>query len=150
MAVKKQAVEAVAEVKPEDVSLAAALQAELTKALAEIQALKEELSLTNEQLDESRAELDEARAALAAADGETAPTESVAEFMAGKTPPPDDAEVVAIKSRHGHAFWRAGYQVQPDWTFIRRADFEPADFARLIADRMVDAREALPPQGEAE
>ena len=33
---------------------------------------------------------------------------------------------------------------------LYRADFEPADFARLIADRMVDAREALPPQGEAE
>ena len=59
-------------------------------------------------------------------------------------PPPDDAEVVAIKSRHGHAFWRAGYQVQPDWTFVYRDAFSPADFARLIDDRMVDAREALP------
>lgn len=171
MAVKKQTVAAVPEVSAEEIGMAAALQAELDKAKAEITALQEELSLAYEQLDECRAELDEARAALAASpaaslsvlraeleearaalaavDGETAQPEA-AEFDAGKNPPPDDAEVVAIKSRHGHAFWRAGYQVQPVWTFIRRADFEPADFARLIADRMVEAREALPPQGEAE
>ena len=58
--------------------------------------------------------------------------------------------MVAVKSRHGHAFWRAGYQVQPHFTFVRRADFEPADFARLIGDRMVEAREALPLEGGAE
>ena len=57
--------------------------------------------------------------------------------------------MVAIKSKHGHAFFRAGYHVQPHWTFVHRADFEPADFEpadfeRLIGDRMVEAREALP------
>ena len=144
MAVKKQNAESVADVKPEEATLAAAVQVKLDEAEAQIKALQEELSLTREQLDECRTELDETRTALAAHETEAAaepPAEP--EFSAGKNPPADDAEVVAVKSRHGHAFWRAGYQVQADWTFVRRADFEAADFARLIGDRMVDAREAL-------
>ena len=164
MAVRKQTVEAAADVKPEEATLAAALQAELAEKEAEIKALQEKLSLTNERLDESEPELDKAHARAVeleklleaglapggVSDGETLTPEPAEEFAAGKNPPSDDAEVVAVKSRHGHAFWRAGYQVQPHFTFVRRADFEPADFARLIGDRMVEAREALPLEGGAE
>ena len=144
MTVKKQAAAAVADVKPEEATLAAALQAKLNKAEAQIKALQEELSLTREQLDECRTDRDEARTALAAQETEAeAGLSAEPKFSVGKNPPADDAEVVAVKSRHGHAFWRAGYQVQADWTFVRRADFEAAEVARLIGDRMVDAREAL-------
>lgn len=144
MAMKKQNVAPVADVKPEEATLAAAVQAKLDEAEAQIKALQQELSRAHEQLAECRAELDEARTAMAAHETEAeAEPPAAPEFSAGKNQPPNDAEVVAVKSRHGHAFWRAGYRVQPDWTFIYRDAFSTADFARLIGDRMVDAREAL-------
>ena len=55
-----------------------------------------------------------------------------------------DAEVVAIKSKHGHAFWRSGYHVQPHFTFVKRADFEPEAWERLLAEPMAVVCEALP------
>lgn len=150
MAMKKQTANAAPEMPAAEIGAAAALQAELDKALAEIQVLHDELAAGKDRIASLERLLDAGLAPGGVSEGDTATPEAISEFAAGKNPPPDDAEVVAIKSRHGHAFWRAGYQVQPVWTFIRRADFEPADFTRLIADRMVEAREALLPQGEAE
>lgn len=151
-----QEVGATVDVQPEEVTVTAALQ-------AEIEALRAELDKANAEIQAAQAELAAAQgrnakleklleAGLAPggisdggiSDGETLTPEAEAAFYTGSGAPAADAEVVAIKSKHGHAFFRAGYHVQPHWTFVRRADFEPADFERLIGDRMVEAREALP------
>ena len=144
-----QEVGATVDVKPEEVTVTAALQAEiealradLDKANAEIQAVQAELSAAQERNAELERLLEAGLAPGGISDGETLTPEAA--FYTGSGAPAADAEVVAIKSKHGHAFFRAGYHVQPHWTFVRRADFEPADFERLIGDRMVEAREALP------
>lgn len=141
-----QEVGATVDVQPEEVTVTAALQ-------AEIEALRAELDKANAEIQVAQAELAAAQERNAKlerlleaglAPGETLTPEAEAAFYTGSGAPAADAEVVAIKSKHGHAFFRAGYHVQPHWTFVRRADFEPADFERLIGDRMVEAREALP------
>lgn len=141
-----QEVGATVDVQPEEVTVTAALQ-------AEIEALRAELDKANAEIQVAQAELAAAQERNAKlerlleaglAPGETLTPEAEAAFYTGSGAPAADAEVVAIKSKHGHAFFRAGYHVQPHWTFVRRADFEPADFERLISDRMVEAREALP------
>lgn len=144
-----QEVGATVDVKPEEVTVTAALQAEiealraeLDKANAEIQAVQAELAAAQERNAELERLLEAGLAPGGISDGETLTPEAA--FYTGSGAPAADAEVVAIKSKHGHAFFRAGYHVQPHWTFVRRADFEPADFERLIGDRMVEAREALP------
>ena len=119
-----------------------ALRAELDKANAEIQAAQAELAAAQERNAELERLLEAGLAPGGISDGETLTPEAA--FYTGSGAPAADAEVVAIKSKHGHAFFRAGYHVQPHWTFVHRADFEPADFERLIGDRMVEAREALP------
>lgn len=141
-----QEVGATVDVQPEEVTVTAALQAkiealraELDKANAEIQVAQAELAAAQER----NAKLERLLEA-GLAPGETLTPEAEAAFYTGSGAPAADAEVVAIKSKHGHAFFRAGYHVQPHWTFVRRADFEPADFECLIGDRMVEAREALP------
>lgn len=146
-----QTVETTVDVKPEEATLAAALQAEadalkaeLDKAKAEIQALQAELAAAQTHNAELEKALEEAVFVSGEADGKTLTPDPEAGFYAGSNAPAKDAEVVAIKSKHGHAFWRAGYQVQPHWTFVRRADFEPDDFSRLIGDRLSEVREALP------
>ena len=145
----EQEVGATVDVKPEEVTVTAALQAEiealraeLDKANAEIQAAQAELAAAQERNAELERLLEAGLAPGGISDGETLTPEAA--FYTGSGAPAADAEVVAIKSKHGHAFFRAGYHVQPHWTFVRRADFEPADFERLIGDRMVEAREALP------
>lgn len=144
-----QEVGATVDVKPEEVTVTAALQAEiealraeLDKANAKIQAAQAELAAAQERNAELERLLEAGLAPGGISDGETLTPEAA--FYTGSGAPAADAEVVAIKSKHGHAFFRAGYHVQPHWTFVRRADFEPADFERLIGDRMVEAREALP------
>ena len=144
-----QDVGATVDVKPEEVTVTAALQAEiealraeLDKANAEIQAAQAELAAAQERNAELERLLEAGLAPGGISDGETLTPEAA--FYTGSGAPAADAEVVAIKSKHGHAFFRAGYHVQPHWTFVHRADFEPADFERLIGDRMVEAREALP------
>lgn len=144
-----QEVGATVDVQPEEVTVTAALQAEiealraeLGKANAEIQAAQAELAAAQERNAELERLLEAGLAPGGISDGETLTPEAA--FYTGSGAPAADAEVVAIKSKHGHAFFRAGYHVQPHWTFVRRADFEPADFERLIGDRMVEAREALP------
>ena len=144
-----QEVGATVDVQPEEVTVTAALQAEiealrveLDKANAEIQAVQAELAAAQERNAELERLLEAGLAPGGISDGETLTPEAA--FYTGSGAPAADAEVVAIKSKHGHAFFRAGYHVQPHWTFVRRADFEPADFERLIGDRMVEAREALP------
>lgn len=144
-----QEVGATVDVKPEEVTVTAALQAEiealraeLDKANAEIQAAQAELAAAQERNAELERLLEAGLAPGGISDGETLTPEAA--FYTGSGAPAADAEVVAIKSKHGYAFFRAGYHVQPHWTFVRRADFEPADFERLIGDRMVEAREALP------
>lgn len=144
-----QEVGATVDVKPEEITVTAALQAEiealraeLDKANAEIQAAQAELAAAQERNAELERLLEAGLAPGGISDGETLTPEAA--FYTGSGAPAVDAEVVAIKSKHGHAFFRAGYHVQPHWTFVRRADFEPADFERLIGDRMVEAREALP------
>ena len=146
-----QEVGATVDVKPEEVTVTAALQAEiealraeLDKANAEIQAAQAELAAAQERNAELERLLEAGLAPGGISDGETLTPEAEAAFYTGSGAPAADAEVVAIKSKHGHAFFRAGYHVQPHWTLVRRADFEPADFERLIGDRMVEAREALP------
>ncbi|OSI25066.1 hypothetical protein [Neisseria dumasiana] len=150
-----QTVETTVDVKPEEATLAAALQAEadalkaeLGKAKAEIQALQAELAAAQTHNTELEKALEEAVFVSGEADGisddKTLTPDLAAGFYAGSNAPAKDAEVVAIKSKHGHAFWRAGYQVQSYWTFVRRADFEPDDFSRLIGDRLSEVREALP------
>ena len=145
----EQEVGATVDVKPEEVTVTAALQAEiealraeLDKANAEIQAVQAELAAAQERNAELERLLEAGLAPGGISDGETLTPEAA--FYTGSGAPAADAEVVAIKSKHGHAFFRAGYHVQPHWTFVHRADFEPADFERLIGDRMVEAREALP------
>ncbi len=144
------AVGAAGEVKPEETLTAAlqaeieALKAELDKTKAETQAAKAELAGAQERNAELEKALESAVFVSGETDGETLTPEAEAAFTTGSEASAADAEVVAIKSKHGHAFFRAGYHVQPDWTFINRADFEPADFERLIRDRMVVVREALP------
>ena len=145
----EQEVGATVDVKPEEVTVTAALQAEiealraeLDKANAEIQTVQAELAAAQERNAELERLLEAGLAPGGISDGETLTPEAA--FYTGSGAPAADAEVVAIKSKHGHAFYRAGYHVQPHWTFVRRADFEPADFERLIGDRMVEAREALP------
>ena len=144
-----QEVGATVDVKPEEITVTAALQAEiealrveLDKANAEIQAVQAELAAAQERNAELERLLEAGLAPGGISDGETLTPEAA--FYTGSGAPAADAEVVAIKSKHGHAFFRAGYHVQPHWTFVHRADFEPADFERLIGDRMVEAREALP------
>lgn len=144
-----QEVGATVDVQPEEVTVTAALQAEiealraeLDKANAEIQAVQAELAAAQERNAELERLLEAGLAPGGISDGETLTPEAA--FYTGSGAPAADAEVVAIKSKHGHAFFRAGYHVQPHWTFVHRADFEPADFERLIGDRMVEAREALP------
>lgn len=144
-----QEVGATVDVKPEEVTVTAALQAEiealraeLDKANAEIQAAQAELAAAQERNAELERLLEAGLAPGGISDGETLTPEAA--FYTSSGAPAADAEVVAIKSKHGHAFFRAGYHVQPHWTFVHRADFEPADFERLIGDRMVEAREALP------
>lgn len=144
-----QEVGATVDVQPEEVTVTAALQAEiealraeLGKANAEIQAVQAELAAAQERNAELERLLEAGLAPGGISDGETLTPEAA--FYTGSGAPAADAEVVAIKSKHGHAFFRAGYHVQPHWTFVHRADFEPADFERLIGDRMVEAREALP------
>lgn len=144
-----QEVGATVDVKPEEVTVTAALQAEiealraeLDKANAEIQAAQAELAAAQERNAELERLLEAGLAPGGISDSETLTPEAA--FYTGSGAPAADAEVVAIKSKHGHAFFRAGYHVQPHWTFVHRADFEPADFERLIGDRMVEAREALP------
>ena len=144
-----QEVGATVDVKPEEVTVTAALQAEiealraeLDKANAEIQAAQAELAAAQERNAKLERLLEAGLAPGGISDGETLTPEAA--FYTGSGAPAADAEVVAIKSKHGHAFFRAGYHVQPHWTFVHRADFEPADFERLIGDRMVEAREALP------
>lgn len=144
-----QEVGATVDVKPEEVTVTAALQAEiealraeLDKANAEIQAAQAELAAAQERNAELERLLEAGLAPGGISDGETLTPEAA--FYTGSGAPAADAEVVAIKSKHGHAFFRAGYHVQPHWTFVHRADFDPADFERLIGDRMVEAREALP------
>ena len=144
-----QEVGATVDVKPEEVTVTAALQAEiealraeLDKANAEIQAAQAELAAAQERNADVERLLEAGLAPGGISDGETLTPEAA--FYTGSGAPAADAEVVAIKSKHGHAFFRAGYHVQPHWTFVHRADFEPADFERLIGDRMVEAREALP------
>ena len=146
-----QEVGATVDVQPEEVTVTAALQAEiealraeLDKANAEIQAAQAELAAAQERNAKLERLLEAGLAPGGISDGETLTPEAEAAFYTGSGAPAADAEVVAIKSKHGHAFFRAGYHVQPHWTFVRRADFEPADFERLIGDRMVEAREALP------
>ena len=145
----EQEVGATVDVKPEEVTVTAALQAEiealraeLDKANAEIQAVQAELAAAQGRNAELERLLEAGLAPGGISDGETLTPEAA--FYTGSGAPAADAEVVAIKSKHGHAFFRAGYHVQPHWTFVHRADFEPADFERLIGDRMVEAREALP------
>ena len=145
------AVGTTADVKPEEATVTATLQAEiealkaeLDKAKAEIQAVQAELAGARERNAELEKALESAVLVSGETDGETLTPEAEAAFTAGGEAPAADADVVAIKSKHGHAFFRAGYHVQPDWTFINRADFEPADFERLISDRMVVVRKALP------
>ena len=145
----EQEVGATVDVKPEEVTVTAALQAEiealraeLDKANAEIQTVQAELAAAQERNAKLERLLEAGLAPGGISDGETLTPEAA--FYTGSGAPAADAEVVAIKSKHGHAFYRAGYHVQPHWTFVRRADFEPADFERLIGDRMVEAREALP------
>lgn len=131
-------VAAAAEVKPEDATPMVELQAENGRLAAENTALhaeNESLRLHIEQL--------EALARMPSADAAGSGAAVLPEYAAGTNPPADDAEVVAVKSKHGHPFWRAGYQVQKDWTFVCRADFDPGDFARLTGDRMVVVREAV-------
>ena len=144
-----QEVGATVDVQPEEVTVTAALQAEiealraeLDKANAEIQAVQAELAAAQERNAELERLLEAGLAPGGISDGETLTPEAA--FYTGSGAPAADAEVVAIKSKHGHAFFRAGYHVQPHWTFVHRVDFEPADFERLIGDRMVEAREALP------
>lgn len=144
-----QEVGATVDVQPEEVTVTAALQAEiealraeLDKANAKIQAVQAELAAAQERNAELERLLEAGLAPGGISDGETLTPEAA--FYTGSGAPAADAEVVAIKSKHGHAFFRAGYHVQPHWTFVHRADFEPADFERLIGDRMVEAREALP------
>lgn len=117
---------------------------ELAAAKAENEALKSELDKAHARTAELEKLLEAGLAPGGVSDGETLTPEAEAAFTTGSEAPAADADVVAIKSKHGHAFFRAGYHVQPDWTFINRADFEPADFERLISDRMVVVREALP------
>ena len=145
----EQEVGATVTVQPEEVTVTAALQAEiealraeLDKANAEIQAAQAELAAAQGRNAKLEKLLEAGLAPGGISDGETLTPEAA--FYTGSGAPAADAEVVAIKSKHGHAFFRAGYHVQPHWTFVRRADFEPADFERLIGDRMVEAREALP------
>lgn len=145
----EQEVGATVDVQPEEATVTAALQAEiealraeLDKANAEIQAAQAELAAAQERNAKLERLLEAGLAPGGISDGETLTPEAA--FYTGSGAPAADAEVVAIKSKHGHAFFRAGYHVQPHWTFVRRADFEPADFERLIGDRMVEAREALP------
>lgn len=144
-----QEVGATVDVQPEEVTVTAALQAEiealraeLDKANAEIQVAQAELAAAQERNAKLERLLEAGLTPGGISDGETLTPEAA--FYTGSGAPAADAEVVAIKSKHGHAFFRAGYHVQPHWTFVRRADFEPADFERLIGDRMVEAREALP------
>lgn len=144
-----QEVGATVNVKPEEVTVTAALQAEiealraeLDKANAEIQAAQAELAAAQERNAELERLLEAGLAPGGISDGETLTPEAA--FYTGSGAPAAGAEVVAVKSKHGHAFFRAGYHVQPHWTFVHRADFEPAEFERLIGDRMVEAREALP------
>lgn len=144
----KQTAAATAEVKPEDATLAAALQAELAKAAAQVETLKTALeqaeALEQAARDEAKALRTELASFKADSEVEDESDSLAAQYAVGDQPPGEDDEVVAIKSRHGYAFWRAGYHVPPTWTFIRRADFSPDNFHRLTHDRMVVTAGAVP------
>lgn len=127
----EQEVGAVAEVKPEDTEMQAVLQAQIDKLTAELETAQARIA-------ELEAEL--AQATASPSESDVAPAE---EYQAGGEAA-DDADVVAIKAKHGHAFWRSGYQIQPHFTFVKRADFEPEAWARLLAEPMAVVREALP------
>lgn len=114
---------------------------EVAAAKAASEALEAELEQARARIAELEALLEAGIAPGGVSGGET--LMPAADFAVGSGEPAADADVVAIKSKHGHAFFRAGYRVLPDWTFVCRADFDPADFERLIGDRMVVVREAL-------
>lgn len=127
----EQEVGAVAEVKPEDTGMQAVLQAQIDKLTAELEAAQARIAELEDEL---------AQATASPSESDVAPAE---EYQAGGEAA-DDADVVAIKAKHGHAFWRSGYQIQPHFTFVKRADFEPEAWARLLAEPMAVVREALP------
>lgn len=113
----------------------------------ELPALQAEIEKLTAELEAARARIDELEAALeqavfVAEDTETAPEPEPAYQVGGEAA--EDAEVVAVKAKHGHAFWRSGYQIQPHFTFVKRADFEADAWARLLAEPNAVIREALP------
>lgn len=122
----EQTVGATVDVNPEDVKLQAFLEAEVEKLNAELEAARMRI-----------AELEQAASPAVEA------AETQERYQAGGEAAAD-AEVVAIKSKHGHAFWRSGYHVQPHFTFVKRADFEPEAWERLLAEPMAVVCEALP------
>lgn len=124
---------AVAEVKPEDTEMQAVLQAQIDKLTAELEAAQARIAELEDEL---------AQATASPSESDVAPAE---EYQAGGDAA-DDADVVAIKAKHGHAFWRSGYQIQPHFTFVKRADFEPEAWVRLLAEPMAVVREAVLPE----
>ena len=108
------------DVNPEDVKLQAFLEAEVEKLNAELEAARMRIAELEAQLEQAASPAVEA-------------AETQERYQAGGEAAAD-AEVVAIKSKHGHAFWRSGYHVQPYFTFVKRADFEPEAWERLLAE----------------
>lgn len=130
----EQAVAAVTDAKPEDAKLQAALQAQVDKLTAELAAAQARI-----------AELEALLAQVEPTEGE-AETPAEPAYQVGGAVEGVDVELVAIKSKHGHAFWRSGYRVLPEFTFVRRADFEPEAWARLLSEPMAIVREAVLPE----
>lgn len=126
----EQTVGATVDVNPEDVKLQAFLEAEVEKLNAELEAARMRIAELEAQLEQAASPAVEA--------AETQERYQVGGEAAA------DAEVVAIKSKHGHAFWRSGYHVQPHFTFVKRADFEPEAWESLLAEPMAVVCEALP------
>ncbi|HFC8840831.1 hypothetical protein [Neisseria subflava] len=126
----EQTVGATVDVNPEDVKLQAFLEAEVEKLNAELEAARVRIAELEAQLEQTASPAVEA-------------AEAQERYQAGGEAAAD-AEVVAIKSKHGHAFWRSGYHVQPHFTFVKRADFEPEAWERLLAEPMAVVCEALP------
>ena len=125
----EQAVGATVNVNPEDVKLQAFLEAEVEKLNVELEAARVRIAELEAQLEQT------ARGAVEAAEAQE-------RYQAGGEAAAD-AKVVAIKSKHGHAFWRSGYHVQPHFTFVKRADFDPEAWERLLAEPMAVVCEAL-------
>lgn len=91
----EQAVGATVNVNPEDVKLQAFLEAEVEKLNVELEAARVRIAELEAQLEQA------ARGAVEAAEAQE-------RYQAGGEAAAD-AEVVAVKSKHGHAFWRSGY-----------------------------------------